>query len=46
MRPNPDGQGTLVLAGVPLPPAEPPPVRLRDRLSPARNFLFGKGEHS
>ena len=47
MRPNPDGHGTLVLAGVPLPPAEPPPpTRLRDRLSPARRLLFRKGEHS
>jgi len=47
VRPNRDGQGTLVLAGVPLPPAEPPPAaRIQDRLSPARNLLFRKGEHS
>jgi signal transduction histidine kinase len=47
VRPNRDGQGTLVLAGVPLPPAElPPATRIRDRLSPARDLLFRKGEHS
>jgi hypothetical protein len=47
VRPNRDGRGTLVLAAVPLPPAQPPPAaRLRDRLSPARNLLFRKGEHT
>ncbi len=47
VRPNRDGQGTLVLAAVPLPSAQPPPAaRLRDRLSPARNLLFRKGEHT
>lgn len=41
VKPGHDGHGTLILANVPLPPAEKPPAeRLRDRLSPTSGMLF------
>ena len=43
IKPQPTGKGTLVLASVPLPPAETSPAkRVTDRLLPARNLLFRK----
>jgi two-component system sensor histidine kinase UhpB len=45
IRPGREGRGTLVLASLPLPPAESPPSqRLRDHLSPGPAVLFGKRE--